>query len=154
MLSYQPANYNRLYSEVRNLNHLLAKAHAHIIQTLQQATGCQLALVDHFGPEALMQQALQALQCHITLEQRTRAEEDVAVAAASILARAGFVEQFARLEKYTQMELPKGASNADIVVIGRDLVARFGQDMLRRLAKLHFQTTQAILQKDDPGLNL
>lgn len=154
VLSYQPAHYNRLYSEVQNLNQLLAKAHAHIIQTLQQATGCQFALVDQFGPEALMQQALQALHCQITLEQRPRAEEDVAVAAASILARAEFVAQFARLAKYAQMELPKGASNPAIVVIGRDLVARFGQDMLRRLAKLHFQTTQAILQKDDPGLSL
>lgn len=148
VIAYQPAQYNRLYQEIQNLNVLLAKAHVQVIHVLQKETGCQLALVDQFGPEALLLQTLQDVACPITLKQRPRAEEDVAVAAASILARAEFVQQLTTLSKYVRIELPKGASNPDIVVVGRAIVAQFGQDMLRRLAKLHFKTTQAILQRN------
>ena len=44
--------------------------------------------------------------------QRHKAEEDIAVAAASILARDEFVKGLAKLEKQFNMELPKGASSA------------------------------------------
>lgn len=147
IIVYQPAQYNRLYQEIHNLNELLAKTHAQAIQRLQKETGCQFALVDQFAPEALLLQTLQNVACSITLEQRPRAEEDIAVAAASILARAEFVQQLAKLSKYAKTELPKGASSPDIVIIGRTIVAQFGQDMLRKLAKMHFKTTQAILQE-------
>jgi ribonuclease HIII len=33
-----------------------------------------------------------------------------------------------------------------IVVIGRELVAEYGKDILVEIAKLHFKTTEAILQ--------
>jgi len=144
ILAYQPAEYNQLYQTMRNLNLLLAKAHAQTIQALWQETGCNSALVDQFGPEALVVQALQALGCRMTLEQRTHAEDDVAVAAASILARAAFLHDLERLSRSVQAELPKGAS-ASTVLIGRSLVAKWGEDILESVAKLHFQTTQQIL---------
>lgn len=146
ILAYQPAEYNRLYQKVQNLNLLLAQAHAQMIQTLQQETQCQYTLVDQFAPKALMLQALQSVRCQIILEQRPRAEEDVAVAAASILARAAFLQGLESLSASVQMKLPKGASDPDIVVIGRSLVARLSQDVLESVAKKHFQTTQQILQ--------
>lgn len=146
ILAYQPAEYNRLYQEVQNLNRLLAKAHAQTIQVVQQKTGCQYALVDQFGPEVLVEQALQVLGCQMTLEQRMHAEEDVAVAAASILARATFLQHLERLSRDVQMMLPKGGSNPDIVAIGKVLVAQAGRDRLGSVAKVHFQTTQHILQ--------
>ncbi len=143
ILAYQPAEYNQLYQAVRNLNLLLAKAHAQTIQALWRETGCHYALVDQFGPEALVVQALQALGCQMTLEQRTHAEDDVAVAAASILARAAFLHDLERLSRAVQAELPKGASDST-VLIGRSLVAKWGKDILESVAKLHFQTTQQI----------
>ncbi len=145
VLAYQPTQYNELYQEVQNLNLLLAKAHAQTIQTMQRETQCQYALVDQFGPKALVAQALQAAGCQITLEQRTHAEEDVAVAAASILARAAFLHDLERLSIESLMELPKGAS-APVVAAGRSLVAKSGRDGLGRVAKVHFKLTQAILQ--------
>ena len=84
----------------------------------------------------------------MTLEQRTQAEDDVAVAAASILARAAFLQHLERLSRDAQMRLPKGAAHPDIVVIGKVLVAQSGQEMLGKVAKVHFKITQAILQEE------
>ena len=141
ILSYQPTQYNQLYQEVQNLNLLLANAHAQTIQALREATGCQFALVDQFGPEALLLQALQAVGCQITLEQRPRAEEDVVVAAASVLARATFLKQIVELSKMVGVSLPKGASNPQIVTARREILMRAGQETLGKVAKLHFKTT-------------
>ena len=90
---------------------------------------------------------LQKVGCDIDLEQRTHGEEDVAVAAASIVARAEFVKQIANLSKLVGISLPKGASNPDIVAVGREIVARAGQETLGKVAKLHFKTTSVILQQ-------
>jgi len=139
ILSYQPAQYNQLYQQVQNLNLLLANAHAQTIQVVQEETGCHYVLVDQFdSAKALVAQALQDVGCQMTLEQRTQAEDDVAVAAASILARAAFLQHLESLSRDAQMRLPKGASHPDIVVIGKVLVAQSGQDRLGKVAKVHF----------------
>lgn len=93
-----------------------------------------------------MPTTLQKMGCQIGIEQRPRAEDDVAVAAASIIARAEFVQQIAMLSKKFDIVLSKGASNPEIMIVGREIVARAGQEALEKVAKLHFKTTQAILQ--------
>ena len=75
----------------------------------------------------------------IELVQRHRAEEDLAVAAASILARDGFVKGLAKLEKEFNMELPKGASTA-VDEAAKKFVAEQGADNLPKIAKVHFRT--------------
>ena len=146
ILSYQPTQYNQLYQEVQNLNLLLANAHAQTIQALREATGCQFALVDQFGDAFVVPNILQEMGCQITIEQRVRAEGDVAVAAASIVARAEFVKQLAELSQMVGITLPKGASDPHIVLVGREIVMQAGQETLGKVAKLHFKTTQTILQ--------
>jgi ribonuclease HIII len=71
---------------------------------------------------------------------------DIAVAAASILARARFVQIMEQLSKSAGEVLPKGASDPSIVTVGRSIVARGGKEQLAEFAKLHFKTTEAILQ--------
>ena len=78
--------------------------------------------------------------------QQTHAEEDIAVAAASILARARFVQQIEQLSRRVGKTLSKGASDPSIVTIGRELVAEHGKEILAEIAKLHFKTTEMILQ--------
>lgn len=146
ILSYSPERYNQAYKETSNLNLLLARAHAQVIAHLQKRTASTRALVDQFGNASLVSTMLQKMGCDIGLEQRPHAEEDVAVAAASIVARAEFVKQLAELSKLVGVSLPKGASNPDIVAIGREIVARAGQETLGKVAKLHFKTTSVILQ--------
>ena len=107
---------------------------------------CDLAVVDKFGDEFYLYEVLQEKGRQITIVQQAHAEVDIAVAAASILARARFVRQMEQLSKKVGKTLPKGASDPSIVVIGRELVAEHGKDILNVTAKLHFKTTEAILQ--------
>ncbi|BCL83951.1 ribonuclease HIII [Ktedonobacteria bacterium brp13] len=145
LLVYAPEQYNDRYQAIRNLNLLLAEAHAQVITELANKTQSQLAIVDQFGAESLVRQALAKTGCHVRLEQRHRAEEDTAVAAASIVARAAFVKAINELSALYGIELPKGASNPRIVEVGRELVTLHGQAALRKVGKLHFKTTEAIL---------
>ncbi len=146
VLTYLPERYNEIYKQTSNLNLLLAEAHAQVITTLQKKVPSDLAIVDQFGNEALVREALVRAGCKIMVEQRHRAEDDTAVAAASIIARAEFVRQMATLSQMVGFDLPKGASNPRIVEVGREIVARGGLDALRKVAKLHFKITTAILQ--------
>ncbi|GCE17064.1 ribonuclease HIII [Dictyobacter kobayashii] len=146
ILTYLPEAYNQLYQQLSNLNILLARAHAEVLTSVANQTAARHAIVDQFGDEALVRQALYQTGSTLSLEQRHRAEEDTAVAAASILARAEFVHQLTQLSESIDINLPKGASNPQIVAIGRQLVAQQGETALRRIAKLHFKTTATILQ--------
>jgi len=81
----------------------------------------------------------------IELVQRHRAESDLAVAAASIIARDGFVHRLRALGKEFGVKLPKGASAA-VVEAGRELVGKSGREALSRVAKMHFRTAQKVLE--------
>ena len=80
----------------------------------------------------------------IKLEQRHKAESDPAVAAASVLARAGFLRGLRELGAKTGVELPKGASDR-VQVAARLVIQQRGPAALGEVAKLHFKTTEAVL---------
>jgi ribonuclease HIII len=148
IITYQPEQYNKHYQTVPNLNILLARAHAHVINKTASKTSPRLAIVDQFGEESLVRTALREIGCTLPLEQRHRAEDDTAVAAASIIARAVFVHYLQILSEKMGIDLPKGASNPRIIEVGRTIVAQHGQDALHQIAKLHFKTTANILDKE------
>jgi ribonuclease HIII len=139
-----PLKYNEMYNNFKNLNHLLAWAHATAIGELVEKTGCQKALLDQFTAEPLVEKLLIKKGIKIDLTQRPRAEEDPVVAAASIMARAAFVDGIDALGKEIGMTLPKGASS-HVLDAGRKLVQQQGRAILEKAAKLHFKTTQQIL---------
>jgi ribonuclease HIII len=139
-----PIKYNELYSSFKNLNKLLAWGHSTAIGELVEKTGCQEALIDQFANESLVENALKKKSLTIKLTQRPRAEEDPVVAAASILARAAFVEGIDTLSKEVGFELPKGASDK-VIEAGRKLINKFGGENLGKFAKLHFKTYNDIL---------
>jgi ribonuclease HIII len=139
-----PERYNQLYTEIRNLNKLLAWGHAKALETLLEQVPCQRAISDQFGDERLIVNALQAKGKQIVLEQRHRGEEDIAVAAASIVARDEFVRRLGRLAAEISVPLPKGASEA-VKTAARSVVKKYGHEGLAKVAKLHFKTTQQIL---------
>ncbi len=147
-----PETYNRLHAKMRNVNDMLGWGHARAIEDMMsyidpQKTGkiCQRAISDQFGNKRIIERALMERGKGIKLEQRHRAEEDLAVAAASIVARAGFVQGIGRLSKQWGVEFPKGASEA-VIEAGRQFVARHGREELGKVAKLHFRTTERVLQ--------
>ncbi len=142
----EPKRYNELYNKVQNLNRLLGWGHAWTLEKMLEKVSCNLAIVDQFGDESYVREVLREKGRQITLVQRIHAEEDVAVAAASILARAKFVQQLEQLSGRVGKTLPKGASDPAIVTIGREIVARHSKEILAEIAKLHFKTTEMILQ--------
>lgn len=145
VVSIGPERYNELYQSFRNLNRLLAWGHARVIEKLAAAKpGCPRALSDQFARPEVLQRALRAKGVAIELEQRPRAESDVAVAAASILARERFVEWLGRTSASAGVRLPPGVSAA-VIEAGRQLVARHGGEALGKVAKLHFRTTAEVL---------
>jgi ribonuclease HIII len=142
----EPKRYNELYVKVKNLNRLLAWGHAWTLENMLEKISCDLAVVDKFGDESYLCSVLREKGRQITVVQQTHAEEDVTVATASILARGGFVKQMEQLSRRVGKTLPKGASDPSIVTVGRELVAEYGKDKLAEIAKLHFKTTEVILQ--------
>jgi len=74
------------------------------------------------------------------------AEKNYEAYHASIIARANFVQVMEQLSIRLGRTLPKGAYDPSIITVGREIVAKGGRDALAEVAKLHFKTTQKILQ--------
>ena len=137
--------YNRLYAKMRSVNRVLAWGHARVIENLMTQRDRMnpppvRAISDQFAHDkTTVAGALMALGREIELVQRHKAEEDLAVAAASILARHEFVTRLDKLGKQFGVEFPKGAS-AKVDGVAREFVARHGADKLAQVAKVHFRT--------------
>lgn len=147
IIAIGPQKYNELYAKIKNLNRLLAWGHAKALENLlERGVTCERAISDQFGDERLILNALQEKGRTIILEQRTKAESDLAVAAASILARAEFLLRLKRLSSEVGTTLPKGASTA-VELAAKMIIKKHSQDRLGSVAKLHFKTTKAILKR-------
>lgn len=145
VIAIGPHKYNELYAKIKNLNRLLAWGHAKALENLlERGVICGRAISDQFGDERLIVNALQEKGRTIALEQRTKAESDLAVAAASILARAEFLLRLKRLSSEVGTTLPKGASPA-VELAARMIIKKYGQNRLESAAKLHFKTTKVVL---------
>jgi len=139
-----PSKYNELYTKFMNLNRLLAWGHARAIENVLEQQPADLVISDQFADPAGLKRQLFEKGRSITLESRVRAEADIAVAAASILARAEFLRRLERLGQDFGCVLPKGASAA-VVDAAKKFVSKHGGDKLGEVAKLHFKTTQTVL---------
>jgi ribonuclease HIII len=145
-----PERYNEMHASFRNLNKLLAWGHARVIEKLHALQpDCPRVLSDQFARPQVLEQALKKSGVAIRLEQRTRAESDPAVAAASILAREKFIDWLDGCAKACGYAMPKGASSA-VIAAGRAFVAGLGADALGKVAKLHFKTTHSVLGTTPP----
>jgi ribonuclease HIII len=138
-----PAKYNEIYPKFGNLNLLLAWGHATAIEALVKETDCKRALVDQFSDRPHVLTALKRKGIDISLEQRTKAESDPVVAAASILARDAFLTGMDKLSKECGTELPKGAS-AKVTQAATKLAREQGISILESYAKTHFKTMKEI----------
>ncbi len=142
-----PEAYNRAYGKIGSLNRLLAWGHARALENLlQKAPECTDALADKFGDEHLIRNALLENGRKILLRQQTKAESDIAVAAASILARAEFVRRMELLGQQAGIVLPKGAG-AKADEAAAQLAASGGEALLRTVAKMHFRNAQKALAR-------
>jgi len=139
-----PERYNELYNKIGNLNCLLAWGHSRTIENILNREKCDYALADQFGDKKFITDALMEKGKRIEVKQEIRAESDMGVAAASILARAEFIRRLAMLSAKYEMDFPKGASPA-VIRAGKEFVNRYGRERLNEVAKLHFKTTKSVL---------
>jgi ribonuclease HIII len=79
----------------------------------------------------------------IRLEQRTKAESDLAVAAASILAREAFIDWLESRGKALGVKLGRGVS-AEVKSVAKKVAENGGAEALRKVAKLHFRTAHEV----------
>ena len=140
-----PEKYNQLYAKFGNLNKLLAWGHAQVIENLlERVPDCPRALSDQFANPKVLQAALKERGKAIILEQRTKAESDLAVAAASILAREKFVHWLMESGRKWEILLPKGVSQM-VKDNAAAFIVKHGQNHLEKVAKMHFKTTQELI---------
>ena len=105
---------------------------------------CNYALIDQFAASNDIRASLQQEFPDVNIVQQHRAEADIAVAAASVLARAKFLEIMQELaEQVGRNELPKGGSDA-ATDCARELLKELGRSALERLVKVHFANYKKI----------
>lgn len=144
VIAINPERYNELYDKFGNLNRLLAWGHAKVIENLlARVPGCQRAISDQFANPAVLQRALQTRGREVELVQRTKAESDPAVAAASILAREAFVSWLNAQSQKSGVIFYKGVSE-NVKHSASKLVQVHGREILPALCKMHFRTSSEI----------
>lgn len=140
-----PQKYNQLYEKIGNLNTLLAWGHARVLENLcAKVPGCPRALSDKFANERVLQRALLEKGKKLQLTQRTKAESDYAVAAASILAREGFIDWLEQRGRELNVVLAKGVS-AKVKTTASQLAQAHGVTILPTIAKMHFKTANEVM---------
>lgn len=155
-----PARFNDLYEEMKregkNLNTLLAWGHARSIEDLlKKGVRPRYVIVDQFADTRYMHEKILAdtRESGLPIRQMPKAEADIAVAAASVLARDAFLTWIEKQSARLEVVLPKGASD-QVVEIARQIADKHGPGALRDLAKLSFRTTQKVFaqgSEDDVG---
>lgn len=145
VITIGPTKYNELYAKFKNLNSLLAWGHARAIENVLEVQPAKLVISDQFAAGGvLVKRALFEKGRAVEFRSVIRAEEDIAVAAASVLARAEFLRRLKSLGQEFGIELPKGATN--VIGTGKRLVAKHGEAALAKVAKMHFRTAAQVLQ--------
>ncbi len=144
VVSIGPERYNALQQKMRNVNNLLGWGHARVIENLlTQRPDCPRSLSDQFANPSIIKRSLLEKGRQIRLDQRTKAESDPAVAAASILAREKFIDWLEAAGRAQGVTLPRGAS-AQVKAAAQALIRKNSAAILRQLAKTHFKTAREI----------
>jgi ribonuclease HIII len=148
VLALPPDLYNQRYRWFKergcNLNHLLANGHVQALSgVLTEVSDCHFALVDRFAVHNKITERLTAQFPGLTVRQQPGAEADMAVAAASILARDEFVRIMTQLGDEAGMDLPKGggpqATQAALI-----LEKKVGREKMSHFVKMHFANAKVL----------
>ena len=148
VLALKPDMYNYRYEQLRlekkNLNHLLANGHISAIRkAVLQRTDCKYALVDQFSIHSGIREALESEFPDLIVVEQKRAEADIAVAAASVLARERFLTLMAELSILAGRALPKGGGET-ATAQAQEIKNEFGIKILEKLVKKHFSNYKKI----------
>ena len=138
-VTLSPREYEARRRAAGNVNKLLDEIDAWIIAELKDDV--ELIVVDQYAVST--RERLEPFVSEgVKLDVRNRAEDDAAVAAASILARARYLEELERLSARVGFELPRGSTH--VVDAGRRVFGERGRAGLDEVAKTSFRTTEQI----------
>jgi ribonuclease HIII len=142
VVSLPPGEYEVRRAAAGNVNGLLGELDASIIGELVGEV--EVVVVDEFARSA--RSHLEPFVPEgVRLEVRPRAEDDAAVAAASIVARARQLQEIEHLSERVGFDLPLGATH--VVDAGVRVVEELEESGLAEVAKVHFATTRRVLEK-------
>jgi ribonuclease HIII len=137
-----PPDYNALYARLHNVNILLNEVYAELLLELATASKAHTVILDKYGGRAV---ALWKSPQSFRFVAETHAERHPEVAAASVLARAAFLDGLERTARENGIaQLPKGAS-MEAQAFMRRLASDMGKDVLRSVAKVNFAPVKECL---------
>ena len=139
--------YNEKYGTNFNLNKIKSIMHNNVLyQLANEIKEYDYIIVDQFAYEESYYNYLKEIdkvQRGITFI--TKAEDkNMAVACGAIISRYLFLKEFDKLSDEVHVPLPKGAG-ADVDKIGEELVEKYGEEILNKVAKKNFKNTDRIL---------
>lgn len=139
LVKISPEKYNQLYQRFKNINVILGWAHAQAIKNvLEKQKNPEIILIDKFGPEFRVQKHFDDHGIREKMIFINRAEQDTAVAAASIIARYTFLNEMGKLSTRCGRKLPLGAGEM-VDSAARELAAKIGLQNLSNYVKVHFK---------------
>ena len=146
----KPEEYNRLNKELKNVAILLAKQHSKVIEMgledlKKRDIECKRVVIDQFSSkESRVVNELGPLGRGIDFVQFHKGESDLAVACASVIARAIFLEEMDKMNDEYYFSFPKGASN--VISSAKEFIKQHGSEELGKVAKISFKTTKKVIQ--------
>lgn len=149
VITISPLRYNTLHQKLGSVNKILGWAHARAIESLLEANPtCATAVSDQFGDERYVRSALMERGRRIELVSIPKAEREISVAAASVLARAEFVLAMRLMSARYDVRFPLGATHVEDVA--RRFARERGAAELVNVAKVHFVTTTRVVEDLEP----
>lgn len=146
----KPAEYNKRIKELKNVAILLAKEHSRVIEMgledlKNKGIECSEVVIDQFSSKkSRVVDELGTLARGIRFVQFHKGESDIAVACASVIARAIFLDEMDKMNDEYYFTFPKGASN--VISAAREFVKKNGVEELENVAKTSFKTTKRVIQ--------
>lgn len=140
-----PVEYNAAHEREGNVALFLSRMHAQAIAGAIDER-CTRAVIDQFTFAERLENALRDAGVEVDVEIRPRAEDNIAVAAASVLSRAEFLIGLKDLGSEHGLELPKGAG-ANVDRMAREIFRAGGIEALAAIAKTHFKTTRKVTER-------
>ena len=140
------SDYNKYHSKY-NMNKVKAILHNKVLlDIMKDKPIVDYIIIDEFAKQFVYYNYLKdAKEVQKGITFITKAEsKNMAVACSSIICRYLFLKEYDKLNKKYNTILPKGAgSNVD--TIGKELVQKYGKDILNDIAKLSFKNTEKII---------
>ena len=140
--------YNEKYSKENNMNKIKAIMHNKVLYSLLEETGkVDCIIIDEFAKEERYYKYLEGINNIVrNITFITKAEDkNYAVACSSVISRYIFIKEFNKLSDTYHILLPKG-SGSNVDKTGEELVEKYGNDILNKIAKKNFSNTKRILK--------